>query len=120
MDDQVTGAELILAARRRQLDSEDAEHMEMFEDTQTNGELGAVAACYAMPEHARQLRAAEASGSIGPLLHALWPWNMQSWSPVQATEVPDPDQARIADLVQAGAMLSAEIDRLLRLQRRGR
>lgn len=118
MDDQVTGIDLITAERQRQQDQEGrtAKH----DDTHVDGELGAAAACYAMPAQARQLRAAEASGCIGSVLHALWPWGMERWERVADAPASDPVQARIQDLTKAGALAAAEIDRLLRSQRRVR
>lgn len=84
----VTGAALITAERRRQITAEgwmpehDAEH--------ADDELARAAACYAMPDRYRELR--------------LWPWRPGWWKP-------SPDD-RVRELVKAGALIAAEIDRL--------
>lgn len=83
-----TGAELIAAERERQVAAEgwtpqhDAGH--------ADGVLARAAACYAIPARLRRLD--------------LWPWESRYWKP-------SPDD-RVRELVKAGALLAAEIDRL--------
>lgn len=99
----MTGAELIAAERRRQIDAEgwstehDAEH--------ADGALVAAAACYLMPPNFRNPTDRSNSRSM-PLGHAWprWPWGRQWWKP-------KPDD-RVRELVKAGALIAAEIDRL--------
>lgn len=92
----MNGAEMIAAERRRQLEIEgwsdlhDAQH--------TNFELSDAAVSYAI------------SGYGGPYSHPrtgfppeTWPWDADWWKPS-----PDP----IRNLVRAGALIAAEIDRL--------
>lgn len=89
------GIELIAAERQRQIEQEgwtpehDAEH--------GKGELAEAAACYAMPERARQTGVSD----------LLWPWDEKWWKPTP--------NDRIRELVKAGALIAAEIDRLQRV-----
>ena len=91
------GARMILAERRRQVQKEgwDSRH----DDDHYNLELSWAAECYL--ESARRK-------TRKPKLRAPahWPWEAQNWNPK------DP----IRDLVRAGALIAAEIDRLLRDQ----
>lgn len=101
------GVSLIAAERRRQVTEEgwtpehDAGH--------TTGELARAAACYAQPAEARELRgrAANVSASRGAWYEDIpddWPWHPGYWKP-------RPDD-RVHELVKAGALIAAEIDRL--------
>lgn len=93
----MTGVEMIAAERTRQIE------VEGFIDDVTNcpdGELVIAAMCYAAPE-----------STYGPLRFfksayrpAMWPWLKRDWKPT-------PDD-RIRELVKAGALIAAEIDRL--------
>lgn len=86
----MSGAELIAAERQRQIDVEgwtpghDAGHSE--------DQLAIAAACYAMPEDTRM--------DFG--LEEWWPWAHSWWEPGD----------RVRELVKAGALIAAEIDRL--------
>lgn len=94
----MNGAELIAAERRRQIEEEgwtpehDAEH--------EDGELAIAAACYATPENERLYLY---NGDVP----SDWPWAHEWWKPC-----PGPDN-RVRELVKAGALVAAEIDRLL-------
>lgn len=79
----------VAAERFRQIHAEGwtPEH----DDTHSRGQMGAAAACYLI--HASHL------GSELPL---IWPWSMDWWKPT----------TRRRDLVKAGALILAEIDRL--------
>lgn len=83
-----TAVEMIAAERARQIEVEhwtpehDAEH--------ASGDLARAAACYALPEGWRS--------------DDIWPWHPGWWKP-------SPDD-RIRELVKAGALIAAEIDRL--------
>lgn len=94
----MTGIDLIAKERQRQTDKEgwSAEH----DDSYDNFQLSDAAICYAN------------CGAGGPFSHPttgrpppLWPWSHWWWKPS-----PDP----IANLVKAGALIAAEIDRLQR------
>lgn len=88
-----TGAELILAERDRQVEAEGwtPEHDDMY----ANGELAQAAACYA----AEAWMPLTDSHRKPP---GDWPWDAKWWKPTG-----DP----IRDLVKAGALIAAEIDR---------
>ena len=99
------GIELITAERQRQIDAEgwtpehDAEH--------NGGELAMAGACYAMPEVERWRQLDEVAGG----LPNGWPWAPDWWKP-------SPDD-RVRELVKAGALIAAEIDRLALLDEGG-
>jgi hypothetical protein len=89
-----TGAALIAAERQRQIDVEGwtPEHDTEHDDH----DLVFAAACYVTPDYARFLTN---SG-----IPADWPWEPSAWKPT-------PDD-RVRELVKAGALIAAEIDRL--------
>lgn len=88
-----TGIELIAEERARQISAEGwtPEH----DDEHARGELAVAGACYAM-------RAAHADTGHNP--PGPWPWDQSWWKPR------DP----MRNLVRAGALIAAEIDRLQR------
>lgn len=101
----MTGIELIAAERQRQIEQEgwtsesDARHV--------NGELAEAAACYAMTEGRRTIPVGGAdkiTGETAGVRKLMWPWHESWWKS-------DPDN-RVKDLVKAGALIAAEIDRL--------
>lgn len=103
------GIELIAEERARQIS---AEGWTALHDSQHhNGELAKAAACYAMP---RLIREREENGTPGlnrytpvkPFMN-IWPWAKKWWKPTP--------NDRVRELVKAGALLAAEIDRLHRL-----
>lgn len=97
----LSGVNLIFAERERQKFDEgwtaehDAEH--------AYGELADAAASYAMTSDTRATITAVCMERDG--LPPTWPWDKQWWKPT-------PDN-RIRELVKAGALIAAEIDRLL-------
>lgn len=103
------GASLIAAERQRQIDAEgwtpehDAKH-----DTAA---LALAAACYALPESERGVKRVAVefrqSGRYEGMTREVprwWPWAGMFWKP-------KPDD-RVRELVKAGALIAAEIDRL--------
>jgi len=98
-----TGAELITEERQRQIVEEEwtAEH----DDEHSLGEMAVAAACYAWPPP-RPVDVKKA-----------WPWDRRWWKPsplpLGATAGEKLD-GRIRELVKAGALIAAEIDRLSR------
>ena len=88
------GVKLIAHERQRQIAKG---YSEAHDDAHVNGEIAQGAAMYAVPYPLR-IRFAQ-----------LWPWDMEEFHPCP--------QDRIKELVKAGAMISAEIDRLLREDR---
>jgi hypothetical protein len=93
----MNGVELIAAERQRQIDVEGwtPEH----DDKHTVGELSENGACYA--RHASK----QVCGIATDHIPTLWIWEAKWWKPS-----PDP----IRNLVKAGALIAAEIDRLQR------
>jgi hypothetical protein len=93
----VRGAELIAAERQRQIEVEgwSPEH----DDGHYLDEIALAAAAYALPDSARSYTA----GFSAPV---EWPWDEDEWKPGPGRE---------RELVKAGALIAAEIDRLQRI-----
>lgn len=106
----MTGAELIAAERRRQVEEEGftAEHDDQHDDQS----LAWAAVCYAAPERVYLLE----DGSPDEFTFIdLWP---PTWGP-ELDKRPIGfvrNHERIRYLTKAGALIAAEIDRLLRLE----
>lgn len=99
--DLLSGVELIAEERQRQISQEGwtPEH----DDNHDRCELAKAAACYAIQTvEARHLAGTVDYLNAPPL--GEWPWDEAWWKPK------DP----IRDLVKAGALIAAEIDRLRR------
>ena len=105
-DAAITGIDLMAAERRRQVADEgytpehDAEH--------ADGALALAAACYATPVAYRKTISFASNlsadrGSWYSDIPVLWPWHPGYWKPA----------SRVRMLVKAGALIAAEIDRLL-------
>lgn len=90
---QPSGVELIAAERQRQITEEGwtPEH----DGLHARGQLAEAAACYAMTDFHR---------GCGGVVPEWWPWSDEYWKPC-------PDD-RVRELVKAGALIAAEIDRL--------
>lgn len=108
----MTGIELITAERKRQIEVEgwSSEH----DDCHKTGELSAAAACYALMEFERRMEKRLLPGSPRSRpsvvsVPELWPWDAEWWKPT-------PDN-RIRELVKAGALIAAEIDRRQRQEK---
>lgn len=84
------GARMIAEERQRQMRSEG--YTPEFDDQWTHGELYIAAECYACLDDITETP-------------ELWPWPPNAWKP----------KDRVRNLVRAGALLAAEIDRLQRL-----
>ena len=99
----MNGVERIAAERKRQTEKESwtAKHDDQWDD----GELAKAAACYAMTEVTRKLPIGNIKVSVREM---LWPFGWVYWKPT-------PDN-RIRELEKAGALIAAEIDRLLRTE----
>ncbi|UYW25733.1 DUF551 domain-containing protein [Methylorubrum extorquens] len=87
----------VLAERRRQVTAEgwSPEH----DDTHSRGEMAQAAACYALPQAQRHCLDTRDNR---PILTHLWPWDQAWWKPGD----------RRRELVKAGALILAEIERL--------
>lgn len=92
----MSGIELIAAERERQVSQEGwtADH----DDEHADGELSHAAVCYCFANAFRD------PGSA-PLNGIYWPWDPEWWRP---------SDDLIRNLVKAGALIAAEIDRLQR------
>ena len=97
--------ELIAAERERQISVEGwtTEH----DDRHKSGELGDAAACYAMSERHRGRVIWDTS-----IRRLFWPWDASWWKPTESAV--ENNGNRIRDLVKAGALIVAEIERLQR------
>lgn len=95
----MSAIDLIVIERQRQIEQEGrtTEH----DDLHKSGELGDAAACYAMSDRKRDRVIWDAS-----IRRLIWPWHASWWKPT-------PDD-RIRELVKAGALIVAEIERLQR------
>lgn len=106
MDERMTtetGAERIAAERQRQIDKEGYSHR--HDDEHTCGELAMAAVCYAA--HAASVQVVNKHDGRDP-----WPWD-DEWD--RRTHFAPPTfEERIRLLEKSGALLAAEIDRLLR------
>lgn len=87
------GSTLIAIERRRQVESE--KWSALHDDFHDRDELARAAACYAMPARFRRTRR-----------NGLWGFEGGWWKPTP--------KDRIRELVKAGALIAAEIDRLQR------
>ena len=100
-----SGAAMIVDERLRQISKEgfSPEH----DDAHAMGEMAAAAMCYAELAVDEEIRSVRQPMVNNP--PEWWPWETEWWKPS-----PDP----IKNLKRAGALLAAEIDRLLRAKRR--
>lgn len=91
----MTGIEAIATERHRQISVEGwtPEH----DDEHTSGEMSAAAATYAFNAFTNTSYRAYAADPVG-----FWPWDAEWWKPKTPRE----------DLVRAGALIAAEIDRI--------
>jgi hypothetical protein len=94
----------VLAERRRQIDVEGwtSEH----DDAHGYGDLARAAACYALTDREWRFRI---DGTLN-ILGLIWPWSLEWWKPT----------TRRRDLVKAGALILAEIERLDREEERAK
>lgn len=105
----MTGIELIAAERKRQIEVEgwtaehDAEHW--------NGSLVKAATCYANGSKLFERTFGNESNRV-TLRFDLWPWNEKWWKPSDDTTT----EGQIRNLVKAGALIAAEIDRKLNIK----
>lgn len=98
-----TGIELIAAERDRQINVEGwtPEH----DDKHWDGELSRAAACYCNPTYSADPRIGTPIG---------WPWSFADWKPAVQRGGTIIISRLIRQYVKAGALIAAEIDRLLR------
>ncbi len=94
---------LICEERLRQ--GTDEQWSDQHDDTHNAGELAVAAACYAMPKQHRDTWCVE-----GTNYPRAWPWHRSFWKPTP--------ENRIRELTKAGALIVAEIERLMRISNR--
>lgn len=112
-----SGADLIRRERIRQVEQEgySTEH----DDEHDDGELALAAACYATPDPMMRTvlfpttRAGQMDVHTFDEVPCDWPWGVDDWKPSSKSKLPE---GRIRDLVKAGALIAAEIERLQRLE----
>jgi len=104
--DSSVGVRLIADERQRQIEEEGFGPER--DDQYTNGQLAEAAACYASTDTIYHKRETCVEGD-GRLPHVsfgnVWPWRCAWWKPTES---------RVRALQKAGALIAAEIDRLLR------
>lgn len=110
-----TGAERIAAERQRQIDAEGwtAGH----DDEHTGDELTLAAATYALPPVFRRMHGdlpyrGLAEHREQSVRRWMWPWSEADWK--ESHDTAAFPEGRIRELVKAGALIAAEIDRLAR------
>lgn len=119
-----TGAELISDERDRQIVEE--KWSPKHDDEHTDGSLALAAICYATPVKLYK----KVEYGAGPMFCDPWPgsWRMyfdKRWSIGKGghgTVIPEPstytDEERFDFLVKAGALIAAELDRLIRRKKK--
>lgn len=100
-----TGIELIAEERQRQIEKEGwtAEHDKQHDDE----ELVDAAVCYLLQSPDMQINV-QTESVIVEAKKAIWPWSIKWWKPSP--------QNRIKELVKAGALIAAQIDKLTNTQ----
>ncbi len=101
-----TGLELIILERERQI-TQEGWSKERDLEVHPHGELAMAAACYIYDYMSRPQQKNTAYYHNQAM--TFWPWAMKWWKPT-----PDDD---VRQLVKAGALIAAEIDRLQRLKK---
>jgi hypothetical protein len=107
-----TGVERIAAERARQNEGWSAAH----DDEHDTGALAMAACCYAAPQRLY----VRCDYAAGVTFNDPWPWDQRDdHRPYDGNVLIDPtDEQAIRLLEKAGALIAAEIDRLLRAQAR--
>ena len=88
---------IAMIAEERQRQQEDEDWTPSHDDTHRRDELALAAVAYALPPRKRRMMAGTPQ---------YWPWSFQWWKPKSNN--------RIRELVKAGALIVAEIERLQR------
>ena len=111
-----TGIEIIAKERKRQVEEEG--YTSEYDDRQEDGSLANASAVYAMTPD----KLDEFIESGYTIMEVVWPWDNQFYKPskgnIYTSENPPQENIdnRIHELAKAGALIAAEIDRLLRLK----
>ena len=100
----MNGTQLIAAERERQIKTEGWTFA--HDNKHGRGELIAAAMCYAsVPLLRLTYNGCAAESEITEVMATRWPWEEEMWKP---------DNSAVRNLVKAGALIAAEIDRLQR------
>ncbi len=110
-DDMNKALEDIAAERQRQIDEEGWKLG--HDDKHDRGQMACAAACYAfigsIGESIARARLIQSAGrnhyGIASVISMMWPWGLDWWKPTSPRR----------DLVKAGALIVAEIERLDRI-----
>jgi hypothetical protein len=105
------GAELIAAERRRHVEQEG--WTPAHDDEHDCGEMIDAAVCYA--ERAGEGMGGQPWEDWMDSVPNGWPWSPDWWNPEPRKGKPNLDQ-QIRNLVKAGALIAAEIDRVKRMK----
>lgn len=107
----ISGADRIAAERRRQIEEEGytVEHDQSM--PYEGGDLIKAAICYATPQHGRDMERTMANGVAVSDAPVLWPWAPETWK--GSRNLTPSNEERVRELEKAGALIAAEIDRLL-------
>lgn len=101
MSEMTKAAKDVLAERARHITQEGWSHS--HDDWHTDGEMGRAAACYAAGQPIFVLGVNHGPDDKPfPTFDHAWPWDDEWWKP----------RSRRRDLVRAGALILAEIERL--------
>lgn len=118
IDHRITGAQRIATERRRQMQAEGWD--EAHDDKHWHGELAAVAVCYAAPVPVFLRREFEDAVTFADPWPPGWDecWDKRPRDKDGRLRTPSLEE-RIRMMEKAGALIAAEIDRLLRAAARG-
>jgi hypothetical protein len=92
--------------RQQRAEGWSAEH----DDQHEAGELAAAGAAYALAAADVLDPRSQGDGQFRSEPPSCWPWDRASWKPEQGVK----DADRVRELVKAGALIAAEIDRINR------
>lgn len=106
VEDRLTGIEIIKEERERQINK--LEYTANRDKEYLLGELAIAGSVYAKPPFLREMRVDPLEVDLPePQKPVGWPWSAKYWKPCPNN--------RVRELAKAGALIAAEIDRLLRL-----
>jgi hypothetical protein len=101
----MTGIQIIATERLRQIEEE--KYDDTHDDQHNKNELADAAACYCLAETIRK----NSNKRKMAIITNYWPFDFKYWKPDKTGKI----EGRIKELAKAGALIAAEIDRLLRL-----
>lgn len=102
----MSGVTLIGIERSRQI--EDLEYNAAHDDFHRSSEIAIAAICYAIAAASEHVEGAHW------LVRGLWPWSVMEIPVPAYTVFGNDDEACLNQLIKAGALVAAEIDRRLR------